>query len=467
MSGRLDRLLRRQRVAGGASGSGVEGPGADVVALVALATRIGGTALECGASAAEATQMIIRVGLAHGVGLQADVTYTSLTVGSYAGEGEQPVTMVRVVPALAQDYARLGHLEGVVEAVSRGEITLDEATDALRERESSGQEYRRWVRWLAAFAQGASICALLGGIWMEVVVAGLATLLIGWVTALMVRRRAPYFFVQVVAGAVPMLLAVALMYLRGLGVTDLWQLSPSLVVAAGMVSMLAGMGVVAAAQDALDGYFVTAGARIIELVMRTGGLILGVAAVLWLGVRVGAPAYLAPELIPAPHPVVQVLACAAFATAFGVTSGLGPRGAVMVGGFGALAWTSYLLVLTPLAGDHVLAAGAAAFVVGVLGHRLSRWLGPPAVALVTMGIAPLMPGMLVYRGLFRLVVGLPAVTPNDTAPELFMLAVLTGVGLALGSSAGAVLGRRLALPTEHIARRATMLSMRAGQMRRR
>ena len=152
--------------------------------------------------------------------------------------------------------------------------------------------------------------------------------------------------------------------------------------------------------------------------------------------------------------------------ALGIVSGLGPRGALIVGAFGGLGWTAHLLAIGPVGGDYAIAAGLAATVVGLLAHVLAQRLGPPAIAIITVAIAPLMPGMILYRALFRLVVGIPAVHPGDTANELLMLAVMTGIGLALGSSVGAVLGRRLALPTDRVARLATLIALGRGRLRK-
>ncbi len=71
-----------------------------------------------GASAAEAAHdPAPRVALE--VPLHVDVTYTSIMVSAPDIGGSAPVTMVRTVPALARDYARLGHLVGIVDRVGR------------------------------------------------------------------------------------------------------------------------------------------------------------------------------------------------------------------------------------------------------------------------------------------------------------------------------------------------------------
>ncbi|MBD4655482.1 threonine/serine exporter family protein, partial [Xanthomonas citri pv. citri] len=71
-------------------------------------------------------------------------------------------------------------------------------------------------------------------------------------------------------------------------------LSPSLIVAAGIVSLLAGGSFVAASQDALDGYVVTSSGRFLEGFVQTGGVILGVITAMWIGLRLGVPGYISP-----------------------------------------------------------------------------------------------------------------------------------------------------------------------------
>lgn len=293
-----------------------------------------------------------------GVRLNVDITYTAVTVTAPETDAHPPRVGRRTVPALGWDYARLAHLEDVVDRFCAGELTA-EATGEVRRRGTTGPVYRRWVVAGAAFAQGASICALLGGVPLEIILAGLATLGIDLAVAWLGRRNVTYFFCQVVAGAIPMAIAMGLMVLRNHGVHELWSLSPSLVVASGMVSMLAGLGIVGAAQDALDGAYLTATARAVDVAMRTSGLILGVVGMLWLGVRLGLPAYLAPDPLPAPHPLVQVVSAAAFSLVFAVGAKLGPRGALLASGLGGLLWTGYLLALPITGGDHAVAAGLA------------------------------------------------------------------------------------------------------------
>ena len=61
------------------------------------------------------------------------------------------------------------------------------------------------------------------------------------------------------------------------------DVDPSLVVTANIVMLLAGIGFMGALQDALSGFYVTAGARLTEALLSTAGIIAGVSGGLSLG----------------------------------------------------------------------------------------------------------------------------------------------------------------------------------------
>lgn len=443
------------------------GSGTDHLALITFAARVGARALVSGASAAETTGMILRLAWGCGVPCQVDVTFTSITVSISESVDSGPLTVMRTVPQLDRDYAQLGELERLVAQVTEGRMTLAHAEEELDHFTRHRMQYRTWVLRVAAFGQGAGICALLGGDLREMLLAGFATLLIELTLRMLARRRATYFTGQVVAGAIPMIIGVGLMYGRTHGLPELWLLRPSLIAAAGMVTMLAGLGVVGAAQDALDGYFVTATARVGDLLMRTGGLILGVVGVLWISLQLGIPAYLTAEALRPPEPVWQAVAAGAFALFFAVHVRLGPRGALVGAAFGALGWAVYLVALLVSDGERALASGVGAFAVALLAQALSRRLALPAIALITVGVAPLMPGLLLYRSLYGFIVGTSPVEPGDAGADLFILALTTGVALALGTSLGASWGRAISLPQEQGERRAVLASLRRSRLRRR
>ena len=100
----------------------------------------------------------------------------------------------------------------------------------------------------------------------------------------MSRRRLPFFYQQVAGGAVATILA-ALAALTPL------HLNESLVVTANIIMLLAGVGFMGALQDALSGFYLTAGARLTEALLATAGIIAGVSGGLTfadvIGVNIG------------------------------------------------------------------------------------------------------------------------------------------------------------------------------------
>ena len=59
--------------------------------------------------------------------------------------------------------------------------------------------------------------------------------------------------------------------------------------------LVAGMTIVGAAQDAIDEFYLTASARLLDVVMRTAGIVVGIVASLELAWRLGAPLSISPE----------------------------------------------------------------------------------------------------------------------------------------------------------------------------
>src|SRR5699024_9054341 len=64
-------------------------------------------------------------------------------------------------------------------------------------------------------------------------------------------------------------------------------LPPSLVVASGIMVLLAGLSVVGAAEDAIAGFPLTSAARSFEVVLSTVGIIIGIGVMLAIAQRLG------------------------------------------------------------------------------------------------------------------------------------------------------------------------------------
>ena len=247
-------------------------------AALGLALRIGESMLAVGAPAADVTATVLRVAAAFGLpSCQVDLTHTSLLV-SYDREDALPLTAMRIVRTQRMDYTRLQGVTDLASAVAAGGVDVERAHRRLDRVLSAPRTYRREIPTLGWSGMAGSVALFLGGGWVVALIAAVTTALIDQLMRVLNRRGLPFFFQQAAGAAVATGVAVLLVA---------WdvEVRSSLVVAAGIVVLLAGLSLVSAAQDAISGFPVTAGARAFEVVTLTAGIVVGIAGVLDLAQR--------------------------------------------------------------------------------------------------------------------------------------------------------------------------------------
>ncbi|CAL99811.1 uncharacterized membrane protein YjjP (DUF1212 family) [Saccharopolyspora erythraea NRRL 2338] len=412
-----------------------------------LGLRIGEIQMSSGAGASDVTATIIAVANAYGLPhCEVDVIYTSITVSCYRGTESLPITSLRVVRNRSLDYTRLSETEALVRRITANELSAADAYAELNRISTAPHPFPRWVATLAWAGMAASLAVLLGGgaDWRLPLIAAATAALIDRVGRVLNRRALPFFFQQAVGGAVATTIAM------GCFATGLLP-NPALAVAASIIVLLSGMTVVGSMQDAITGYNVTAAGRITELALMSAGLIAGVVVALYAGLRIfgsdalgganfdeamlqnfGRAQVTSPVLLP----LVQLAAGASTSACFALASYAPPRPLVVAGVGGAVA--AFVHAVLTLADVHTVLAGAVATtIVGFIGGIIARRLRIPALVIAVSGVAPLLPGLATYRGLYEL-----SVLGSPTGVSTLMLAV--AIGLALGS--GVVLGEYLAQP---------------------
>lgn len=407
-------------------------------AIVDLALRVSELALSVGASTADATAFALTVAQAYDLPLDVDVTWTSITASYHRSGKWEPITGFRSVRDRDNDYQMLARLSVFVDQVADGELTLVEARDRFGVLRRATRPYRAWVIALANGGLGMTVATMLGGFGLETLFAGLAMVVLFMVQRGLCRTGVAPFYQQIAGAAVPTIFALVIMQLRA---TMGWfaDVSPSLIVAAGMVSLLAGLGVVTAARDALEGNLITSAARTFDTVLKTGGIVFGVVATLWVGQRLGAQGSISPTGAYVVPSLWQVLLGGLASIMFAFICHVSPRSLLACGLFGALGYGAFFYTM-PVFDYYPAAATVGAFVVGVLAQLFSRVWRVPTLALITTGVVSLMPGMMLYRGLYYLINNANDATTVQ-APGLLLDATLTGIGLAAGSMLGAQLVR--------------------------
>ncbi len=412
--------------------------------ILDLCLRVGDLLLSSGAGAADVTATMRSVAYAYGVRTpQVDVTFTSLAMSAQQESDDAPLIQIRQVNQREIDYEDLTRVDQLVGDVVSGEIELKDARASIARIANSGHARPRWAATAGSGVSCAGIALMLGGDGLVIAVAFVAAVAIVRFQLAMARRRMPYFYQQVAGGAVATVLAAAVTR----AFEPLVPVDASLVVTANIIMLLAGIGFMGAIQDALSGFYVTGGARILEAILATAGIIAGVSGGVSL---VSAIRFELPPLEPARFDLTSVSVAAVgagiAAAAFAYGSYAPKRILAPLGLLAALAM-AISLTLDRQDFGRPWATGVAAFVVGLVSYTLAGRMRVPPLVVVVPAVVPMLPGLSIYRGLSLL----------GEAERGFvaggLLAMVTAASVAIALAAGVILGEYVAQPVKREARR--------------
>ncbi len=410
---------------------GVDRPTAQGV--VDLAARIGVALLATGAPATEAVERTLAAARAYGLrSIHVDVTFSSLVISYHRGPEQDPMTLMRVVPVRAQDFTRYARLRRLVDTLAERPLPLEEARERLDAVIRAPHPYRHWVVTVALGLLAAAAAALLG--------AGPQICALSFVTSAgtaytqyrLSRAGFAPFFTQAIGAAIPTTVATVITALGDIEARH--ALNPSLIVAAGIVVLLSGLSFVGAAQDAIEGFYVTAAARFAEVFVLTLGLVLGIIAVLTVAARLGVPLVISARTVGGASEPVAWLAASLVAAMFAVSSYAVGRAILVSGLAGGLAWL-VAAGLGLLGAGRPSASALSALVVGMLARLVARRLRLPALVVTTAAILPLVPGRTVYQGIFQIVAN-----PESAGLTEGLGTLVEAAGVGIGLAAGVTLG---------------------------
>lgn len=410
-------------------------PGIDeagVRRILDIALRFGQLLLGSQAGTADVTSTIVAVATAYGLPqTQVDITANSITVSVPRGVPGAPVSAMYLVQSRSLDYTRLqlttDLAQHVVDATPEPEW-VQRQLDTLGE---AAHPYPRWVATVGWAVMAGGFSVLIGAGPLVAVISAVTTALIDRVGRILNRRHLPLLFQQVVAAAVATGVAIGLHAAGWL--PDNTPMSP--VVAANIVVLLSGLATVGSVQDAITGYQLTAVSRMMDILLSSAGILVGVSIAVRIGRAAGVDVQVIPDMpvVAALSVPVYMVAGAIGAAAAAIAGYASIRAALAAGIAGATATLLFfglqLLEINTIASSFVAAAAT-----GLVGTLLAPRLRATPLVIIMAGIVPLVPGLTLYRGFVQLVNGQP--TAGGT------LGMAAGLALALG--AGAVLGPLLA-----------------------
>lgn len=408
----------------------------EVFASFDLALRIGEVLLVSGAGAADVAATMDEVVRACGLrNTSADVTFVDLTLRHQPRADEPAALQIRRVTRRRVDYEDLIEVDATVNDLVAGTVTRDEAAARVARIVSTGHQRPRGAITLGWGVVGAGIGLTLGGSWLVCLLAFLGACAIDQTQRLLAPHRIPTFYIQAAGAFVATLIAVA-------AAATPAQLNPSRVITAAIVILLAGIGLMGATQDALNGFPLTASARFLNAMLDTTGIIAGVSAGLTtgdvLGIDLGSVKPGAAGLAAAGVTTVGA-AIAASAYAYACYAPL--RSMVPVAFVAAIGEGVALAVKHASVGE-TWSSAAAAVTIGALCYLVSRRFRLPPLVIVVPAVVPLLPGLAIYRALALLAAG------KDGVPQL-----VAAIATALALAAGVILGQYLAQPLKREARR--------------
>jgi uncharacterized membrane protein YjjP (DUF1212 family) len=366
------------------------------------------------------------------------VTFTELAISYQSGPDEPELLQLRTVRHREIDYDDLTSVDHLVRGLIAGDIDRDQAREELNRIVSTGHVLPRWAVTVGYGVMGAGVGVMLGARPVLVSTAFVAAVGIDLIQRRLGRSRLPNFYLQVAGGLFATLLAVAVAAL------DV-SVAPSRLVSASIILLLAGISFMGAIQDALTGFPLTAGARLLEAVLATAGIIAGVSGGLTVariaGVSLGHLDPGASAFSPVPLLAVGgAIAAAAFAfSSYTPTRALLPI--ALVGGLAAAVYGA----LYERDVGNAWSSGTAALLVGLVGYAVGARVRVPTLTVVVSAIVPLLPGLSIYRGLALLA------EPDGAARGLVSLINAAAVAIAL--AAGVILGEYVAQPVGREARR--------------
>ncbi|SCD72646.1 Uncharacterized membrane protein YjjP, DUF1212 family [Streptomyces sp. DvalAA-14] len=411
------------------------GPGVAVPRVLDLTLRIGELLLAGGEGAEDVEAAMFGVAYAYGLArVEPAVTFTLLGISYQPSLTEPPLTMSRTVRRRGTDYTRLAAVFALVGAITEHEVTLEDAYRRLAGIRRNRHPYDSWALTGAAGLLAGAASTLVGGGPIIFVAAALAAMLGDRLAWLLAGRGLPEFY-QFAAAAMPAAAMGVVVDRYGHWIPGANGVQSSAVITGGLFALLPGRALVAAVQDGLTGFYITASARLLEVIYLVVGIVIGVTLILYAGVSLGADLDPDQALRAYDHPWVQLVAAMVVTLAFAVLLQCERSVLPLATLNGGVAWTVYGVLHQRAGGNQVAATAAAAGLVGLFGQLLARYRYGSVLPYVTPAIGPLLPGSATYFGLL-------AITQHHTDQGFTQLT--KAAALALAIAVGVNLGNEIA-----------------------
>jgi len=425
---------------------------------IELTMRVGELLVSAGAGAQDTVVMMRRICQTYGLSrAQIDITHTVILVSYYPGDGLPPFTSMRSVAASEPNLSKVYAVNDLVNQICSG-MSVSRASKRFDRIRKAAPPYPGWLAGLAGGGISMSVQLFYTTSPKILILALITGYLVNRFVYLLSRTGLPVLFRQMFGAWLIVAIAAGVTWLNAHpSLAFLGYISPTTLAVGCIFQLVAGARFVAGIQDAIDGFYVTASARILQVVMLTAGLVTGLVTGLDLARTLGIDV-----LISSDAPVVQGVTAqfvAAVATAvLWAVSCLGNLRTVAVTAVVALVgWTVRWSVVEAGAG-LVVGSFAGPMVAGLVTvFIVRRWSQLPSFGIINGVGMPFVPGLTLYLGLIQWVGSNTANPDPSKGGTTLGMAAAIALAISAGASLGAFLGRPaserlMQLPVPWIAR---------------
>ncbi|MFF4120165.1 threonine/serine exporter family protein [Streptomyces sp. NPDC001714] len=385
-----------------------------------LTLRIGELLLAGGEGAEDVEAAMFAVCRSYGLDrCEPGVTFTLLAISYQPSLVDDPVTASRTVRRRGTDYTRLAAVFRLVDDLTDPEthVSLEEAYRRLAEIRRNRHPYPGWALTAASGLLAGAASVLVGGDLLVFVAAAIGAMLGDRLAWLCAGRGLPEFYQFMIAAMPPAAIGVAF----SLAHVDV---AASAVVTGGLFALLPGRALVAGVQDGLTGFYITASARLLEVMYFFVGIVIGVLTVLYFGVKLGGRLNPDAALVGSERPLLQIAASMVLSLTFAVLLQQERSTVLAVTLNGGVAWCVYGAMHYAGGISPVASTAVAAGLVGLFGQLLSRYRFASALPYTTAAIGPLLPGSATYFGLLSM-------AQNEVDRGLVSLAKAASLAMAI------------------------------------
>lgn len=414
--------------------------------ILDFAVDTGRMLLRAGAGSKDVEIAVIAVCTALGLpNVEIDLTSGALTV-HYADPEGRLLTVVRVTRDESLHYAKISSLHALIADIVDGKVDFDTARSRLDAIRRQPRPYPEWFITGAWAALVGAFTILVGGGPISMTLGFIMAIVFDGVGKLLGRTGVPGFFITAGQSLLATLVA-----------TVAWNFglvsSPQYLVAAGIVLLLPTQSLLAAVEDALTSFPLTAAGKFVGVFMTFAGIVSGIAAGLSLAAAMNLrdiDVLIDSSALTGLGTVLASLAASGVVAAAGAVGMQASKRVILpaaaIGMVGFLCnWGLGGLGITGVANSFI-----SSLVVGVLAYPVAIWRRTASIVYLIPALYPLLAGLSIFSAAYNMV-GSDSVTVASGLSALF-LAVATNAALAVG----AVLGGFICAPLQsHLRKRIT------------